>query len=156
MPTTPDAPTPTAAHRALDVLVGRWVTRGAIHATADAPAAELHAIDVYEWLPGGFFLLHTADALLGDAAARSIEVIGHDAARGCYVTRSYDDRGGSEEYTARLVERAWEIDGASVRFRGALDADGAILAGRWERCDDAGAWVPWMDIELRKVAGGGR
>ena len=142
---------PSAAHRALDVFAGRWVTRGTIHATADAPAAELLAIDRYEWLPGGFFLLHHVDARLGGVAARSLEVIGHDPARGCYVSRSYDDRGGSEEFTARLDGLAWSIDGASVRFRGGFTDGGDRLAGRWERRDESGAWVAWMDIELRKV-----
>jgi hypothetical protein len=76
-----EPPVPSAAHRALDVLAGRWVTRGTIHATADVPAAELLAIDRCEWLPGGFFLLHHVDARLGGVTAQSLEVIGHAPAR---------------------------------------------------------------------------
>ena len=111
----------------------------------------MRAIDRYQWLPGGFFMLHTVDALIGGEASQSIEVIGYDAEQGCYVSRSYDDRGASDRFTARLENRAWAIDGLKVRFRGAFEARGTVLAGIWEQLRDGNQWQPWMDIELRKV-----
>ena len=41
------------------------------------------AIDRYEWLPGEFFVLHKADALIGSKASRSIEVSGFYTEQGC-------------------------------------------------------------------------
>ena len=111
----------------------------------------MRAINQYEWLPGGFFMLHKTDALIGGAVSQSIEVIGYDAAQACFVTRSYDDQGTSDVFTARLKGRAWSIDGEKVRFIGAFDADGSVLAGIWEQRIGEGRWSPWMDIELRKV-----
>ena len=45
---------PTAKHRALGVLAGKWITQGTIQATEHAASSEMRAIDRYEWLPGGF------------------------------------------------------------------------------------------------------
>ena len=83
--------------------------------------------------------------------SQSIEVIGYDAAQACFVTRSYDDQGKSDVFTARLKGHLWSIDGEKVRFRGALDQGNLVLAGTWEQRSDKKRWNPWMDIELRKV-----
>ena len=146
------SPTPTAAHRALEVLAGKWITQGTIRGGAGEPPSSMRAIDTYEWLPGEFFLLHRVDAVMGGAVARSIEIIGYDTERGCYVTRSYDDQGGTEEFTARLTGQSWAIDGEQVRFRGSFSAGGSVLAGTWERRGNDGMWERWMEIELQKLA----
>ena len=143
---------PTAKHRALGVLAGKWITQGTIRATEHAASSEMRAIDRYEWLPGGFFMLHKVDALIGGTVSQSIEVIGYDAKQACYVRRSYDNQGASDGFTARLKGRAWSIDGEKVRFRGAFDAGGSVLAGTWDQRSSEGRWSPWMEIELRKVA----
>ena len=142
---------PTAKHRALGVLAGKWITQGTIRATGDAAPSKMCAIDRYKWLPGGFFMLHKVDALIGSTVSQSIEVIGYDAAQGCFVTRSFDDQGTSDVFTACMERHAWSIDGEKARFRGAFDAGGSILAGTWEQRNGEGRWSPWMDIELRKV-----
>ena len=101
--------------------------------------------------PADFFILHKVDALIGDTVSQSIELIGYDAKQACYVTRSYDDQGTSDGYTAQLDGRAWSVDGEKVRFKGAFNASGSVLAGTWEQRSNDGQWNPWMDIELRKV-----
>ena len=143
---------PAAKHRALGVLAGNWITQGTIRATEHAASSEMRAIDRYEWLPGGFFMLHKVDALIGGTVSQSIEVIGYDAKQACYATRSYEDQGTNDGFTERLEGRLWSIDGEKVRFKGAFDADGSVLAGTWEQRSGEGRWRPWMDIELRKVA----
>lgn len=142
---------PAAEHLALGVFAGKWMTQGTIRATKDAAVSEMRAIDQNDWLPGGFFMLHKVDALMAGSVSQSIEVIGYDVAQACYVTRSYDDQGTSDGFTAQLAGHAWSIDGEKVRFRGAFNADGSLLAGTWEQRSGQGRWSPWMDIELRKV-----
>ena len=142
---------PTAKHRALSVFAGKWITQGSICATDEAASFEMRAIDRYEWLPGGFFMLHKVDALIRATVSQSIEVIGYDAQQSCYVTRSYDDQGASDGFTARLEGPAWSIDGEKVRFRGAFEQGGSVLAGTWEQRNAQEDWRMWMDIELRKV-----
>jgi len=57
-----DRPTPVrdARHEALAVLIGNWINEGATVATADTPSVPILTGDVYEWVPGGFFVVHTA------------------------------------------------------------------------------------------------
>ena len=93
---------PTAKHRGLGIFAGKWITQGTIRATEGSASAEMRAIDRYEWLPGGFFMLHKVDALIGGTVSQSIEVIGYDKEQACYVTRSYDDQGMSDGFTAHL------------------------------------------------------
>lgn len=143
---------PSAKLDALNIFVGKWITRGTVHAAGGKPSSEMRAVDAYEWLPGQFFMLHRVDANMDGMVAHSIEVMGYDVKRGCYVTRSYDDQGLSAEFRARLDGHSWEIDGDTMRFRGAFSDGGATLSGTWEQTGDGGKWSPWIDIELRKVS----
>ena len=48
-------------HKRLEALIGRWKTDGSTREMPGAPVT-IDAVDAYEWLPGGFALLHTVDA----------------------------------------------------------------------------------------------
>ena len=50
---------PGAEHKLLDVFIGKWINEGHTAASADAPSVKILTSDVYEWVPGGFFVLHT-------------------------------------------------------------------------------------------------
>jgi hypothetical protein len=52
------APTPSPQVRRLGALVGRWRSEG--HIVGDPPAP-ITGTDTYEWLAGGFFLVHHVD-----------------------------------------------------------------------------------------------
>ena len=56
----------------------RWMDQG----NAGRAAVRIDAADTYEWLPGGFGLLHVVDANVGDEKIEGAEIIGYDAARG--------------------------------------------------------------------------
>lgn len=142
---------PGVKHHALDIFEGKWITHGTIHAVGGEKTAEMHAVDAYVWLPGKFFMVHHVDARMDRVSAQSTEIMGYDDKRGSYVTRSYDDQGASVEFTARLDGDNWEIDGETMRFRGAFKDDAATLSGTWEQLGDGGTWTRWIDIELRKV-----
>ena len=43
-----------AEYERLEALIGKWKTQGW---TKETPAAEIDAVDTYEWAPGGFALL---------------------------------------------------------------------------------------------------
>ena len=73
-------PTPGPEHRRLDAFIGRWMTDGQTVAGPDAPSVKILASDVYEWMPGGFFVLHTAYGRIGDIGVGGVEIIGFDPA----------------------------------------------------------------------------
>jgi hypothetical protein len=137
-------------HQRLEIFVGTWRTEGEI-LDASGATRRLRATDTYEWLPGGFFLVHRVDGRMGDEEVRVLEIIGYDAASDAYFTHSYDNHGGVAEYEATLHDRAWSILGRSERFTGTFDEGGTALTGTWERRAEGGEWTRWMTIRLTKV-----
>jgi len=143
---------PGPEHRLLDQLIGKWITEGETAAEEGAPALPIVASDVYEWMPGGFFVLHTAHGRIGDAAVGGTEVIGYDEDRGTYWTRFFDSGGNDtvSELTAR--NGAWIWQGETTRCTAEPTRDGRALRARHERRVDAAGWVLSMDVTLRRLA----
>jgi hypothetical protein len=88
--------------------------------------------DTYEWLPGGFFLLHRVDVMIGQQRVQALELIGeYDPATDSFTARPYDNLGSVTVMRARVDEQGvW-------RFTGGGDV--APVAGparptRVERC----------------------
>lgn len=133
------------------VFIGTWNTTGHVFAVGHSPSTDLVATDTYLWLPGQYFILHEADARLGGAVARSIEVMGYDSERRIHVSRSYDDQGKSEDFVLELRGRRWSIIGATVRFNGSFDASRNHLGGLWEMKPPKSRWLPWIDLELERA-----
>jgi hypothetical protein len=72
----PRSPAPEV--RRLGALVGLWGSEG--HIVGDPPVP-ITGTDVYERLPGGFFLVHHVDFVIGEEPVRAIDIIGeHDPA----------------------------------------------------------------------------
>lgn len=147
---------PGVEHERLDVLVGRWKTEGWTRDTSETPAARIEATDTYTWLPGGFSLLHTVDASVGDRKVEGAEIIGFDPKRGGYLTQ-YFGSDGPTTYEATLGEEGgtlvWAMRSETSRFSGTFSPDGNAITGRWELLHEGSAWQPWMDITLTKQAG---
>lgn len=146
-----DPPKPDLALARLNVFIGKWNTEGLIKGSPSGPTARLKAIDTYEWLPGGFFLIHHVDGFMGDEEVKTIEIIGYDTSSEMYFTHSYDNRGSIGKYQANLLDVVWTIAGKSERFTGMFSDDSNTLTGRWELSGEGDSWVPWMDIKLTKV-----
>ena len=142
---------PGPEHRLLDILVGRWINEGETVASDTAPAVKIVTSDVYEWMPGGFFVLHTAYGRIGDVDVGGTEIIGYDEASKKYRTHFFDSQGGvtTEELTVR--DGVWTWQGKATRASATFSADRRTVAVRHERSDDGVNWVPAMEITLYKV-----
>ena len=144
-------------HQQLSVFLGNWRTEGQTVAGPGAPSVPIRSSDEYEWLPGGFFLVHFWDGHVGDARVHGIEVIGYDATRGRYQTHFFDNEGhsGSEDLIVR--DRTWTWVGNQVmgsgwhRCTSVVSEDGQTMDAHHERSDDGKSWAPWMDVTLRRV-----
>jgi Protein of unknown function (DUF1579) len=136
------------SHERLEVLVGRWKTEGQ---TRGEPL-RVDATDTYEWLPGGYGLLHTVDARMGDDKVEGAEIIGWDPDRGVYSTL-YFGSDGRAAYEAELTEEdgalVWRMRSEHDRFEGTFDDDRSVITGHWEQLEN-GEWRAWMDITLTK------
>ena len=76
----------------LNSLIGKWMTVGETIPADGAPGLEIHASDIYEWVPGGFFVVHTAYGSIGDSDVGGIEMIGYDAEAGRFRTDFFDSQ----------------------------------------------------------------
>jgi hypothetical protein len=160
------APAPSPELRRLGALVGRWRSEG--HIVGEAPVP-ITGTDIYEWLPGGFFLLHHVDVMIGDQRVRALELIGeYDPATDSYTARAYDNLGSVTVMRARVDgQGVWRFTGggdvASVARPASADAGGAVrstltvrpdrasMTAGWERSDDGASWQPWMDMTFTRM-----
>lgn len=134
----------------LDPLVGVWATRGLVRGAGEAPPVTFEATDTYEWMAGGFFLLHHVEAQIGGQDVRVLEIFGYDETRAVFWARSHDNTGRVDDFDVHMDGRQWELVAQSERFRGEVSEDGAVMSGLWER-RDGDDWIAWMDVTLKKV-----
>lgn len=132
----------------LEVFIGTWNTTGEVLETESGPMGLLSATDSYRWLPGKQFIVHDADARFGSQPARSMEVMGFDASKQQYFTRSFDDQGTTEAFVVALEGRRWTIRGKNVRFDGSFNPRKNRLSGLWELKGRRSGWQPWIKLEL--------
>jgi hypothetical protein len=152
--------------RRLGALVGRWRTEG--HVVGDSPVP-VTGTDVYERLPGGFFLVHHVDVTVGGRRVQAIEIIGeHDPVSGLFTARAFDNDGTVTVMRARVDDDGvWTFtggadvasaarpadvgEGGAVRSTLTVSADGTGMTARWERTDDGSTWQPWMDVTFTRM-----
>src|SRR5262249_5641094 len=77
----------------LDVFIGRWLTEGETVGGREGSAMQIVASDVYEWAPGGRFVMHPAYGRIGDVGVGGLEIIGNDPVTGQYRTYFFDNQG---------------------------------------------------------------
>jgi Protein of unknown function (DUF1579) len=144
--------TPSAETRRLDALVGRWQSEGRTVAGPAEPAVTIKGTDTYEWLAGGFFLVHRVDVRMDGERVELIEMIGpHDPAAGTYPMRSFDNQGNFLTMTARVDDDGvWTFTGDSERATLTVGADGTTMTARWERSEDGASWRHWMDMRFTR------
>jgi hypothetical protein len=132
----------------LEVFIGKWINTGQTVGEVPVPIV---TSDVYEWVPGGFFVLHTAYGQIGDLEVGGIEILGRSPNASRYFSVFYD--------SGRAVHRAdLSVDGSSWTWRGSatgctavISADGRVQTAHHVRLD-GDRWVPSMGVLLRKVA----
>jgi Protein of unknown function (DUF1579) len=144
------AAAPGPDYRVLDALIGRWMTTGHSFGPDGAPPTPIAASDIYEWAPGGFFILHTAYGTIGEHGVGGIEMIGFDTETGRFSTAFYDSQGNVTREQLSVEGTTWSWVGTEVRSTGTLEHDGQKLVCHHERRDGE-TWVPSMDVTLTRV-----
>jgi hypothetical protein len=152
-------PTPGPEHKLLDVFVGKWNMEGQQHAGVVGPAAKVTAVNTYEWLTGGFYLVHRFEGHVGDSQAACIEIIGYDASTRSYPMYSFYNNGINNEWQARESDGIWTLTGewqmggkaVMVRCTNAFSDLGNTMTGKWEMQSDGSNWEPFWDVRATKV-----
>ena len=137
--------------RLLDVFIGRWINQGETIEDDGRPPVPILTSDVYEWGPGGRFVVHSAYGRIGDTDVGGLEIIRWDAESGRFRTHFFDSEGGLTCEELELRDGVWTWTGAATRVTATFSDDGTTQVADHERFDDAEGWVPSMSVTLHKV-----
>ena len=135
----------------LEVLIGKWINVGKTEPMGDETPLDITTSDIYEWLPGKYWILHTAYGRLGNMDVGGVEMIGYDREAGKYVSYFYDSRGDVSEH--EII-----VDGNTMTWKGKVTACSAVFTEQAKvqtahhvRLDANGKWLPSMEVVLTKV-----
>jgi hypothetical protein len=145
------APQPGPEHKRLDVFIGKWITEGYTVAAPGAPPNSITTSDVYEWLPGGYFVLHITYGRIGDIDVGGTEILGYDPATKRYFTRCYDSRGAIHDAELTVDGDTWSWKGATTGCTAIFTEHGKRQTAHHVRIDEKGGWAPAMEVVLTKV-----
>ena len=142
---------PGPALRRLDVFIGRWITEGHLVDEAGEPCGTIVASDVYEWAPGGFFVVHPAYGRINGGGGGGVEVIGYDPSTRRYWSQFFDSQGNASTSELKPEGEHWIWQRDDTRCTAEFSADGKTQTAHHERRDADGTWVPSMEVVLTKV-----
>lgn len=134
---------------ALQPFIGIWKTEGEIIATNNSPAIPINGTDSYEWLPGGYFVMHKIDIIMGDQQVEAIEVIGYNSDTNQFAMHYFGYKGSTAVMYATVHGKHWKISSATERFSGSFNENNSVLEGKWEQ-NLKGLWSHWMNIKLTR------
>ena len=137
-------------HDMLNKFVGCWNTTGIIAATDMHGDIYISGTDIYEWLPGDFFLLHKASVLIGEDRSETFEIMGVDSEANVFTMQYYNNKGESGFMTATCTDDVWIFSGEALKFTGGFNYNNNEFSGTWEQCDKDENWIPFMKIKLIK------
>lgn len=148
-----------AARELLKVFVGRWRTAGQSFAEGQrmgdprGSAVPWTSEESYEWLPGGHFLLHRWDAMVGTYPFKGTEIIGFDESKGGYFSHLFDNAGNHGEYHGKCDDGVWNFDEARTRSEIKVSPDGQEMDVAWQWTNGGRQWLPLCERRAWRVQG---
>jgi hypothetical protein len=109
---------------------------------------QYRAVDTYRWLGGRSAVVHEVQARMGETMVNSLEI--YTAAGGDITSRNFDSTGAVSDYSARMTDAGWRVEGETERFSSSSISSDTI-EGLWQLKED-GSWVDWMTVRLERVA----
>jgi Protein of unknown function (DUF1579) len=155
---TPAAARQGAEYKRLDQFTGSWTTTGTTLAGHQAGAGKLSAGETYEWMAGGYFLIHRWDVQLGGGTVAGMEVLGYDARTKAFTSRFFDSTGTSGTLRATPQGNAWtwagdaDANGKPVKQRcTTILVNPDTFTTRCEYSPDGFKWVPALESRSTRV-----
>jgi hypothetical protein len=138
-------------HKLLEVFIGKWINEGHTIATPDAPEVPILTSDVYEWMPSGFFVLHTAYGRFGNVDVGGTEINGYDATSKHYRSHFFDGQGHISTHELTAIGDTWRWTGEQTRCMAVFSDQRKTQTAHHERVDENGNWILAMEVTLTKV-----
>jgi hypothetical protein len=145
---------PVEAQRKGDPAIGNWPTHAldggfdAVDGLRIGDPGKTHGDgeEIYEWMPGGYFLVHRWEPAVGARPFRETEIVGYKPARGDYFKRFLDNH---SEYRFSGGGGIWTFEEQNTRATVALTDASASLDIAWQWADDGSDWLPVCDLVSR-------
>jgi hypothetical protein len=142
--------TPGDETRALQVFIGNWINEGYL-VEDGRPGGRIVTSDVYEWAPGGFFVVHGAYGQLAGADVGGIEIMGFDPEGKKYRSWFFDSEGNVlADELLHPEPDIWIWHGQATRSTSIFSEGGKVQTTHHERLD-GDSWIPSMEVVLTKV-----
>ena len=139
-------------HKLLDQLIGRWINEGQVISSPDSTPMKIVTSDIYEWAPGGLFVIHYAYGHAGNEYGGAVEIIGYDPEGKTYKNYCFDSNGILTQEEMKIGKNVLSAQGKYTRCNGAFSNNGKTLKVLHERSDDGGkTWQPAMDVTLVRI-----
>ena|SRR5437867_1099938 len=112
------APKPGPEQKKFEAFVGTWTYEGEAKKSPFGPAGKISGTDIYEMLPGSFFIQHRWDEKNPLGNAKGLEVWGYDPVKKTYTYNYFSSLGemGSGRFT--INGNTWEFTGSGVTYEG--------------------------------------
>ncbi|WP_436763609.1 hypothetical protein [Streptosporangium sp. V21-05] len=143
------APVRDARHEALEVLIGKWINEGHTVDAEGIPPGPILTSDVYEWAPGGFFVVHSAYGRIGDTSVGGVEIIGVDG--DAYRSTFYDSFGNVHNSRVEVGGEVIRWIGDLTRCTVTITDGGTTQVAHHESSADGVSWSASMDVTLRRA-----
>jgi hypothetical protein len=150
---------PQADVEALQPFVGKWHTEGERLVGSFGPAARLRAVEVFEWLEGGFFLVHRFNGQFDESPAGCIEIIGRCGGEDLTVKTFYSD-GTVQDWALTEQNNRWTLQGKwrdrqgkmlDVRNHMTFEDLGNTLVSEWSYSPETNLWQPFLRSRATKA-----
>lgn len=141
--------TPARHLETLAPIIGRWRSSGTVLDEHGTVTANVSGTDIYRWLPGGHWIVHEVDVMMGEQRTQVLELIGgRDDGTGGWQMHAFDtaDRPGVMGLTAEQPGLLL-LQGDGVRSWFRIQAGERYMTTLWER-ELNGEWIPWMDMRF--------
>jgi hypothetical protein len=149
---------PAPGLEAFSPCVGKWHTEGQQLESPLGPASPFVAVETFEWLDGGHFLVHRLEGKFGRQPSACVEILGKNE-EGLFAHAFYND-GNSNDWRVTAVghglvqEGTWSKGSGEtfrVRYTARFIEEGNTIEGKWEQCRDGQSWSTFLETRSTKA-----
>ena len=143
---------PTPQHKRLDIFLGRWSIEGQNSENAPgASGARIIGEELYDWLPGNFFLSYHWVHRMEDHSHKGVGILGYNVESAEYFAHNYDNMGYVRHYHVHVEADTWTVSGDYERARIVFSIDGRNMRVNWEILKQGKSWMPLCEWNAIKV-----
>ena len=141
---------PGPEQKKFEAFVGTWTYAAAAKENPYGPAGQITGTDVFEMLPGGFFVTHHWDEKNPVGNLKGVETWGYDPQKKAYAYNYYTSFGEMGSGTITITGNTWRFESSGIAFDGKrawsrCTATFAAASSFTQKCDASGDGKTWAN-----------